>query len=220
MNRYTAVIFDMDGTLLYTIDDMTTAVNLAMSAHGFPLHTAKEVETYVNHGARRLIELALPENKRDEKTVDRVLETYLAAYADHVLEKTRPYTGIPEMTAALKQAGLKLAVVSNKPDLHAKLLAEKLFPKGTFDYVSGSGYGLPSKPDERCTAHALEALGVTDKSRVAYVGDSRVDVETARNGGLFCIGVLWGFAGVHSFDEASPDVAVSTPDELQSLLLS
>ena len=217
---FDAVIFDMDGTLLYTIDDMTTGVNLAMREFGFPTHTEKEVESYVNNGARRLIELAVPKEKCDEDTVSRVLERYLYHYGEHVCEKTYPYTGICEMLSEITAAGVKCAVVSNKPDAAAKALVEKCFPAGTFAYVSGSGKDLPTKPDKACTDKALAAMGLTGTAKVLYVGDSYVDVRMAKNAVLSMIGVLWGFAGENSFPEEQPDATVRTVEELTKYIMN
>lgn len=206
-NKYKGILFDMDGTLLYTAEDMTTAVNLTLAEFGYPTRTLEEVTSYVNNGAYRLVELALPEDARDESNVKRVLERYLYHYGAHVCERTRPYEGIPELVADLKKAGYRLGIVSNKPDAQAKALAAHFFGDGVFSYVSGSGEGLPVKPDKACVERALAALGLTAEETL-YVGDSYVDVLTARNAGLYCIGVLWGFGGEHSFDRAAPDCTV------------
>lgn len=215
--RYSSVIFDMDGTLLYTIDDIANSVNLTLREFGYPEHTVKEVEGFVNNGAYRLMELALPENARDPENVTAKLARYLEIYDEHVCEKTHPYDGIPELVEHLKQAGVKLAVVSNKPDKQAKTLAAHCFGEGTFAYVSGTGVGLPTKPDRVCTARALEALGACAE-KTLYVGDSYVDVLTAENGGLDCAGVLWGFAGEHSFDEYHPKFTVENAAALEKLI--
>lgn len=219
MDRLQCVIFDMDGTILYTAEDMTTAVNLTLAHFGYPSRTLEEVTSYVNNGARRLIERALPEDARDEENVNRVLAQYLVYYDAHVCEKTRPYEGISELLEELCAKGIKLAVVSNKPDKQAKTLAEHCFGKDLFSYVSGSGEGLPTKPDKACIDRALMALEVTPEETI-YVGDSYVDVLTARNGGLYCIGVLWGFGGEHSFDKEVPDVAVHTCEQAKQIILN
>ncbi len=209
ISKYKCILFDMDGTLLYTVEDITTAVNLTLAEFGYPTHTLEEVTSYVNNGARRLIERALPENARDEANVKRVLERFLQYYDEHVCDKTRPYEGIPALLDELKKQGILLGVVSNKPNAQAEKLAAHCFGENTFSYVSGSGEGLPVKPDRACVDRALSALGVTAEETL-YVGDSYVDVLTARNAGLYCVGVLWGFGGEHSFDTAAPDCTVRT----------
>ncbi len=216
--RYTCVLFDMDGTLLYTVEDIANSLNITLKEYGYPTHTVEEVKSYINHGAYRLVELALPEDARDKDNVTAVLTRYLEVYKEHVYEKSRPYDGISEMIRNLKANGVRLAIVSNKPDVQTKILAEKCFPENTFDYVSGGGIGLPSKPDPACIEGALAALMV-GKEQVLYVGDSYVDVLTARNAGLPCVGVLWGFGGEHSFDTHAPDATVRTAKELEQTIL-
>ena len=216
--HYSCVIFDMDGTLLYTIDDIAKSVNITLREFGFPEKTLEEVTSFVNNGAYRLMELALPEDKRDKDTVTTVLNRYLDVYDKHVCEKTRPYDGVSDLINTLKNAGIKLAVVSNKPDKQAKTLAEHCFGKGVFSYVSGSGLGLPTKPDKACIDRAIDALKV-DREKVLYVGDSYVDVLTAKNAALPCAGVLWGFGGEHSFDTEKPDFYIRTTKELETLIL-
>lgn len=215
-SRYGCAIFDMDGTILDTVADCTKSINLTMLEFGYPLHTEAEVASYLNNGAYRLIERALPENARDEETVTRVLGRYLEIYAEHVCEMTHPYDGISELMKKLKNAGVKLAVVSNKPDKQTKMLTDKCFPTCTFDYVSGSGKGLPVKPDRACVEKALEQMKVARETAV-YVGDSYVDVLTAQNSQIPCAGVLWGVGGKHSFDEHKPDFLIENVKELEKL---
>ena len=217
--RFECVIFDMDGTLLYTLDDITKSLNITLREFGYPEHSAEKVKTFINNGAYRLMELALPEDKRDEENVKEKLARYLEVYSEHVCEKTRPYDGITELVDRLKKAGIKLAVVSNKPDKQAKMLAGSCFGEGVFEYVSGTGIGLPTKPDKECVDRALSFLNV-DRKNTLYVGDSYVDVLTAQNSGIPCAGVLWGFAGVHSFDEYKPEYQTATAYELEELIFN
>ena len=215
--KYKSVIFDMDGTILDTTDDVTKSVNLTLEEFGYPFHSAKEVVSYLNNGAVKLIERALPESARDIENVLKVHKRYLEIYSEHVCEKTHAYKGIDRLLHKMKKAGIKLAVVSNKPYTQTKMLTDKCFPDGTFEYVSGSGEGFPTKPDKACIDKALEVLCV-DKSEVLYVGDSYVDVLTAKNSDLVCAGVLWGFAGENSFTEHKPDYTVKDAEELENLV--
>ena len=216
--RYTAVIFDMDGTLLYTIDDIAKSVNLTLGEFGYPLRTTEEVTSFVNNGSAKLIERSLPESARDEETISKVHERYIEIYSLHVCEKTRPYDGIKALVKKLGESGVKMAVVSNKPDILVKALCEKCFGKGVFDYSSGIGSGLPIKPGRECVDRAIKAMEV-GREDVIYVGDSYVDVLTARNSEVFCAGVLWGFGGEKSFEKYEPDVKVSSTIELEKLIL-
>ena len=215
---YPCVIFDMDGTLLDTIDDIAKSVNLMLAEFGYPLCTYDEVRSFINNGAYRLLELALPEGARDETNVTAKLARYLEIYNEHVCEKTHPYDGIPELIKRLRASGVTLAVVSNKPDRQAKTLAAHCFGENVFAYVSGTGIGLPTKPEPACVDRALEAMGIADKTGVLYVGDSYVDVLTAENSGLDCAGVLWGFAGEHSFDTHEPTFRIQNVKELEQLI--
>ena len=215
--KYACVMFDLDGTLLDTIEDITNAVNLTLCEFSYPKRSVSEVKTYINNGARRLIYLALPEDERNDENVSRVLGRYLEVYADHVCEKTRPYGKIPELIKKLKNDGIKLAVVSNKPEILVKKLLDLCFGKGVFDYSSGTGENLPRKPDKVCVDLALEALGV-QKESVLFVGDSSVDVLTAENSGLHCVGVTWGFGGEKSFEEFAPDEKAKSAKELEKII--
>ena len=217
--KYKCVIFDMDGTILDTTEDVTKSVNLTLEEFGYPLHTSKEVVSYLNNGAVKLIERALPENARDTDNVLKVHKRYLEIYSEHVCEKTHPYDGIFELLVKMKEQGIKLAVVSNKPQVQVKMLAEKCFPEGMFEYSSGSGEGIPTKPDKACIDKALDVLKV-DKKDVLYVGDSYVDVLTAKNSDIVCAGVLWGFAGENSFIEHKPDITVKNADELEKTVFA
>lgn len=216
MKKYKGVVFDMDGTLLDTLEDMQYSVNIAMKEYGFPLHTLEDIRHFINNGAHRLIELCLPEDKRDEKTVTEVLGRYLEIYAKDVCIKTHPYDGIEELMKKLHDEGYKLAVVSNKPDACAKLLSDKFFGD-TVIYTSGSGIGLPTKPDKECVARAAKFMGL-DKEELIFVGDSCVDVLTAHNGGLECVGVTWGFHGANGFGEDAPDYTVGNANELYKII--
>ena len=217
ITNYKCVIFDMDGTILDTTDDITKSVNLTLEEFGYPGHSAKEVVSYLNNGAVKLIERALPVSERNIENVLKVHKRYLEIYSEHVCEKTHAYEGIPDLFRKMKSVGIKLAVVSNKPYIQTKILTDKCFSKGTFDYVSGSGEGFPTKPDKACIDRALEVLKV-DKKDVLYVGDSYVDVLTAKKSGITCAGVLWGFAGENSFTEHKPDYMVKDANQLEKLV--
>jgi phosphoglycolate phosphatase len=216
-SKYSCVIFDLDGTLLDTIEDIKNSVNVTLEKFGYPERSLAEVKSYINNGAYQLIFKALPENARSDENVKAVLADYVEVYAKHVCEKTRPYKDIPELISKLKSDGIKLAVVSNKPERHVRTLLDLCFGKGVFDYCSGTGENLPRKPDKECIRRALDYLKVPPDS-VLYVGDSSVDVMTARNSELKCVGVTWGFGGKHSFDGYSPDITADSVKELESII--
>ena len=187
----TGVLFDLDGTLLDTLEDLADAVNYALAHHGYPQRSLEEVRRFVGNGAARLITLAVPEGAAFEP----VLATFQTYYRAHSQVKTRPYPGILEMLETVK-AKYPVAVVSNKPDPAVKMLCASLF--GDI-YALGEAAGCPRKPAPDMLYKAMTALGV---DRCVYVGDSEVDVVTARNAGAPCVSVLWGFRGEEEIREA------------------
>ena len=180
----TGIIWDLDGTLLDTLEDLKDATNYALTTHGFPPRTLEEVRRFVGNGAAKLIARALGEEHAAD--LDAVLATFRRYYGAHSRDKTRPYAGIPEALAALGEK-YPMAVVSNKPDSNVKALCAEYFPG---IYALGDAPDLPRKPAPDMVYKAMEAIGV---EKCIYVGDSEVDVVTAKNAGAECLSVLWGF---------------------------
>ena len=209
---YNTFIFDLDGTLLNTLDDLAASVNYALRTHGMPERTLDEVRSFVGNGVRLLMERAIPEgsaNPRFEET----FATFRAYYMEHSLDTTRPYDGIPEMIHALKQRGCRLAVVSNKFYAATQELIRHFFPEITVAIGEHEAEGIRKKPAPDTVFEALRQLGV-GKEKAVYVGDSDVDLQTARNSGLPCISVLWGFRD-HDFLLAhGATTFISHPEEL------
>lgn len=210
MMKYKAVLFDMDGTLLDTLADMAAAVNHILSVHGYPLRTVEEVRAFVGNGARKLMERALPPDVTGD-AFEALLEEYRQWYEAHACVKTAPYPGIPAVLAALHRAGVRCAVVSNKPDGATRELAARFFPGLP---AFGQRDGIPAKPAPDMVYHALAELGV-EASAAAYVGDSEVDVALARNAKLPLVAVSWGFRGREALEEAG---AVLVVDDAATLL--
>lgn len=188
------VLFDMDGTVLDTIQDLTDSTNAALIQFGYPTRTAKEVCSFIGNGAWRLIRGAVPPEVTDAK-VDEVLAFYQQYYKTHCQIKTKPYDGVLEAMAAL-QEDFALAIVSNKPDAAVKPLAEQYFPGM---YALGETADCPRKPAPDMLYKAMKALGV---EKCIYVGDSEVDVLTAKNAGVPCLSVTWGFRDVPELEAA------------------
>lgn len=209
---YNTFIFDLDGTLLNTLDDLAASVNYALRTHGMPERTLDEVRSFVGNGVRLLMKRAIPEgsaNPRFEET----FATFRAYYMEHSLDTTRPYDGIPEMIHALKQRGCRLAVVSNKFYAATQELIRHFFPEITVAIGEHEAEGIRKKPAPDTVFEALRQLGV-GKEKAVYVGDSDVDLQTARNSGLPCISVLWGFRD-HDFLLAhGATTFISHPEEL------
>ena len=213
--RYKAILFDMDGTLLDTLTDMADAVNHILSVHGWPLRTTEEVRAFVGNGARRLMERAVPPEVTGGD-FETVLTEYRDWYQAHNCVATAPYPGIPELLAALKAKGLRLGVVSNKPHEFVTQIIESYFP-GLFDAVVGERPGVRRKPAPDAVLEVLRALSAAPADAV-YIGDSEVDVETARNAGLPCIAVDWGFRSREILLQHGAQTIASSPAELQFLL--
>ena len=215
--RYKAVVFDLDGTLLYTLEDLYRATNHALGANGLPERSIDEVRRFVGNGYRQLARLASPEGTPDE-VQEQVLRDFNAYYMVHSQDNTAPYPGIPELLERLHAAGLKLAVVSNKGDAAVQDLMEHYFP-GTFEAIAGEREGVRRKPAPDTVLVAMEHMGTTTDETV-FVGDSEVDVLTAQNVGCDCIAVTWGYRDVATLTEAGATILASTTDEVERLVLS
>lgn len=209
---YKTYLFDMDGTLLDTLDDLTAAVNHTMAQYGYPRRTREEVRQGLGNGAVKLIAALLPEGE-DTPDFDAIMRDYKAWYQAHTCVLTRPYPGVPELLEWLTRQGCRVAIVSNKPHGAACELAEKFFPGvPTF----GESPATPRKPAPDMVFHALTALGA-EKDTAVYVGDSEVDVQTARNAGLPLIAVSWGFRGRKALAEAGAATIVDAAAEIGTL---
>lgn len=206
----TAVLFDLDGTLLNTLEDLTDATNAALQQFGYPRRSLEEVRSFVGNGAERLIRLALPEKTADS-VVSQVLAWYKTYYAAHSQVKTRPYEGILEALAEVKRE-FPVAVVSNKPDNATKLLCKQHFGDV---FALGESSACPRKPAPDMVHQAMAAIGA---DRCVYVGDSEVDVLTARNAGVPCLSVLWGFRDKDTLLEAGAEYFCETPADLLKTL--
>ena len=201
--RYSLVLFDLDGTLLDTLDDLTEAVNYALGLRGLPLHNREGVRARIGHGVRNLVKQALPEAlRRDDALVDACLADFRSYYTEHINVHTVPYPGIPGLLAELDTAGVKLAVVSNKFQEGTDYLIRKFFPDVRFCAILGNRPGFPLKPDPAIVQEALSLSGVP-VDRAVLVGDSATDMQTAANGGVAGIGVSWGYRPVESLSAAT-----------------
>ena len=203
----TGILWDLDGTLLATLEDLADGVNYTMTQFGYPTRTLQEVRCFVGNGARRLIERAVPEGA----DVDEVLNVFRTYYDAHCQIKTKPYDGIMEALAELGEK-YPMAVVSNKPDSAVKSLCAQYFP-GL--YAMGESADCPRKPAPDMVFKAMEAIGV---ERCIYVGDSEVDVLTAKNAGVPCLSVLWGFRDKADMEEVGGSVFCENTADLVAKL--
>jgi len=206
----TAILFDLDGTLLDSLADLTDSTNYALAQYGCPPRTLDEVRCFVGNGARELIRKALP-GKENDPPVDEVLATYQAYYATHARIKTKPYDGILQALEQIKKH-YKVAIVSNKPDVATKLLSRELF--GDLP-AWGESSDCPRKPAPDMIYKAMQALGA---EKCIYVGDSETDVLTAKNAGVPCLSVLWGFRDRACLTEAGATCFCENTAQLPEML--
>lgn len=202
----TGILWDLDGTLLDTLQDLMDATNYALGQFGCPARSLEEIRCFVGNGAARLIHLALP-GKSDDPDEKAVLDCFRSYYDAHCQDKTAPYAGIPEALSRIGQ-DYPMAIVSNKPDSAAKQLCAVHFPG---IYARGESTDCPRKPDPAMVRKTMERLGV---ERCIYVGDSEVDVATAKNAGVSCLSVLWGFRDRATLESVGAEHFCRTPAEL------
>ena len=215
---YQNVIFDLDGTLLNTIDDLAAAGNWVCQNHGWPTHTVEEYKRYVGSGMARLAVRFSPEEWHTEEGVQKILDEFLPYYAAHKEDKTAPYPGVPELLEHLRAAGVSIAVLSNKAHALAVPVIEVYFPQ-KFQYIQGGVEGLPLKPDPALLLKLMENMGATQENTL-FVGDSDVDIRTAKHAGVTSCGVLWGFRGREELEREGADLLASSAKELETLILS
>lgn len=213
-----AVIYDMDGTVLDTLEDLKNAVNAALEAFGRPALTLEQVRAYVGNGSRRLIELALGEGAA-ESEIERMLAWYRPWYDAHCRILTRPYPGILPMMERLRAAGVRQAIVSNKPDSAVRALAADFFP-GLAELAVGEreSEGIRRKPWPDMLEAVRAQMGL-ERGECLYVGDSEVDILTAANAGLRCVSVSWGFRSREQLLAAGAATLLDTPEQLAELVL-
>lgn len=209
------LIFDLDGTILNTLDDLAASTNYALEQNSMPKRSLDEVRAFVGNGIRKLIERAVPSGS-SEAEKKAVLESFTAHYKAHSADKTRPYDGIVELLEQLKIQGYLMAVVSNKADFAVQSLCETYFP-GTFTFVVGERDGIRRKPAPDSIYEVLEQLNIP-KEEAVYIGDSDVDAETAKNAGIDLIAVTWGFRDREVLEATGAKVFAQTPKEILDVL--
>ncbi len=210
-----AAIWDLDGTLLNTLEDLAVSTNAALAANGLPMHTVDEVRLFVGNGIGKLIERAVP-NGRENPKFQAVYDAFVAHYGVHSRDRTKPYDGILTMLDALIAQGVKLAIVSNKIDFAVKELSRDYFG-ARMQAAIGDDPSRRRKPAPDSVLEAMRQMGVT-KAETVYIGDSDVDVKTARNAGVACCAVSWGFRSVQSLKDAGAERIAANPQELLAML--
>lgn len=215
---YSTIIFDLDGTLLNTLNDLAASTNYALCQLGMPERTIEEVRRFVGNGVRKLIERAVPEGE-DNPLFEETFATFKRHYMEHNMDTTCPYEGVGEMLRQLRQQGKRLAVVSNKFCTATEELVAHFFPEIEVAIGENEAGGIKKKPAPDTVMEALRRLGV-DKTGAVYVGDSDVDLMTARNSGLPCISVLWGFRDKEFLLQHGATKFIEKPEELSSVVNS
>jgi phosphoglycolate phosphatase len=207
-------IFDLDGTLLNTLNDLAASTNYALRSAGMPEHSVEDVRRFVGNGVKKLMERAIPDGLENPK-FDETYATFRRHYLEHSLDTTKPYEGIPEVLAELKRRGKKLAIVSNKFYAATQELAKHFFPE-TIQVAIGERENIHKKPAPDTVLEAMRQLGVGKEGSI-YIGDSDVDIDTAKNVGIPCISVLWGFRDKDFLISHGATHLIKTPKELLEL---
>lgn len=210
---YQAVIFDLDGTLLNSLEDLADAANAALEGFGFPRHPVASYRQFVGDGVRVLLRRALPEQERTEQAVTRCLEVFTKEYRQGWNRKSVPYPGILELLGWLRDQGLALAVLSNKPATFIQEIMDYYFADWGFDPVYGASPEFPRKPDPAGVERIADKLGLPP-AKMLFMGDSNVDMQTAKNAGAFAVGALWGFRGADELAKAGADLLLEHPMDL------
>ncbi len=209
--KYELIIFDMDGTILNTLEDLQGSLNYALTLSGFPERSLEEVRNFVGNGIGKLIERGLPDDAAASQ-YDKVYEDFMAHYRIHCTDLTQPYEGIPQLISRLREKGYKTAVVSNKADMAVGELCRRYFP-GLFDYAVGERKGFARKPEPDLVNLVLKELDCP-KEKALYIGDSEVDIATAKRAGLNAVIVDWGFRDAAFLREQGAKTIASSPEEI------
>lgn len=212
------VIFDLDGTLLNSIDDLGDSCNYILEKHGFPVHPLEAYRFFVGNGVVKLVERALPEDKREPLFIEKIRQEFVAYYSLHAEDKTAPYDGIIDMLKGLSSEGVMLAVASNKFIAGTTALVEKYFGDFKFVSVLGQREGIPVKPDPRIVYDIMVESGISDKKEILYIGDTATDMQTCINAGIKSVGVEWGFRPKSELIENGADYIVQKAQQIVDIV--
>ena len=214
---FSHVVFDLDGTLLDTLEDLAQACNWVCERHGWPTYPTQQYKSFVGNGAAKLLERVSPPEEITPALQRQTMEEFTRYYNAHKTDHTRVYPGMPQALEELGRSGVSMAVLSNKPDLAARPVVERYYP-GVFPFVQGAVEGVPVKPDPTALFALLERMGAR-RERTLFVGDSNVDIQTAKNAGLASCGVLWGFRSRQELEGEGADYLAADPRELERIIL-
>ncbi|HUG93600.1 MAG TPA: HAD family hydrolase [Planctomycetaceae bacterium] len=214
---FQAVVFDLDGTLLDTLADIGNSANRVLEEFGFPAHPLDRYRHFVGEGVARLFERALPVESVRPERIAQCVDAFRRVYREHWNDTTRPYPGVPELLAELTDRGLRLAVLSNKPDEFTRLCIDRHFPGREFAAVVGQQAGLPCKPDPAGALLIARRMAIPAE-QFAYLGDSAVDMQTARAAGMHAVGAAWGFRSVDELHAGGAERIIERPEELIAVI--
>ncbi len=215
--KYEAVLFDLDGTLIDTVDDIGDAANRVLSNRGFPIHPISTYYQFIGEGVKVLFTRALPQEKRNEDLIKTCLKEFVEDYRRNYDVKSKPYDGIPEMLNALNVRGLKLAILSNKPDPLTKDCVTSLLSNWDFDVIFGQRDSVPRKPNPQAALEIAQKLSISP-SDFLYLGDTAIDMKTAVSAGMFPVGAAWGFRPLKELKENGARVIIDKPIQLLDLI--
>jgi len=215
--RFKAVLFDLDGTLLNTLDDLADSMNASLKQFGFPPHPVDTYKYLIGDGLVNLVSRALPEDHRDEATISKIATAEREEYGRNWANKTQLYEGVAELLDALQERGVAACVLSNKPDDFTRIIVQKFLSKWRFAAVRGQNEDTPIKPNPSGAVQIALKLGLTT-AEFLYVGDSNTDMETANAAGMFPVGVLWGFRSKDELIRAGAKALIERPTDLLSLV--
>lgn len=211
------IIFDLDGTLLNTIEDLANSTNYALRKNGFPEHKIAEYNFFVGNGINKLFERALPEGVKTKENILKIRNEFLIHYDKHNTDASKPYPGIPDLLEALKQKKYMMAVASNKYHTATLKLVNHYFPNIPFIVVFGQREGIPTKPDPTIV-HEIISIAKSTSAKTLYIGDSGVDIQTAQNAGVENIGVTWGFRPMEELEALKPNYIVNQAEDILELV--
>ena len=211
--KFKAVIFDLDGTLLDTVDDLTDATNSVLRRFGYPEHDRQTIQSYIGDGLRVLMERALPESRRDEDNIQRCFELLKPAYAGCWTNKTHLYPGIPELLESLLNSDIAISILSNKADDATQQIVAKLLSRWAFRVVLGARAGIPPKPDPTGALTIAKMLGISPQDTI-FIGDTSIDMQTAAAAGMYSIGALWGFRPADELSAGGARILLRNPPDL------
>ena len=218
MSRIRAVLFDLDGTLLNTVEDIMDSCNAGLASFGFPPHGLKEYNLFIGDGIEELVRRALPEDHGSDAMVSDCLAAVRAEYKKRWHNKTRPYEGVSEMLAGISAMDMPMAIFSNKPHDFTEDTVNYYFPDIPFAFVLGAKDENPKKPDPWGALHIAETLGIPP-SDFAYLGDTHTDIETAKAASMLAVGAEWGFRGKEELTDAGADIIISDPKDLLKIVI-